>query len=764
MLRRKLRDESGNALITVIIITLVLAIILGSLASNTIANNKMNQSTIETDKAYLAARSGIEVIKQIALDESKSSAVLNARVKDNDTSSSKDVTIDLGNDMGKATVKVIEMEEWVQEQDEAGVFLFEPDGSPKLIKKRTDKQVKLVSMGDYDGKHYVVSRVVAVNPKKTGDFDLRKRAYTKTGDTTDSALKGGIQGDVIITGGGDTTIHGANGKHPLHKIIAIKNLDMVGTDDMQCELIATGGHLVLSCSATVDTDILVGLKKNIGDSVLNPYFKAQNTLVKGTVKCEGDVLLQGTVNIGTLPVGTDYSATPVLIAGGDLVVDGGSGARIDGSEVTITNEGSVLSSGGRNEINGTAVIGGNGTIGGTTIVYGDVICYGDLTLGEAVTVYGTVYVGGKLTWKCNGNTNKGRVAYAGSSLSAATGVGSADITVYKSLVTSSIANSSKYNGIEYVYATDGGGITANAAVLKSKLDNTFNTGQDLVGADAYVTEELQQSPTPYVTMPSSLASAAVQPINDSVTDSVEITGNCILQGNGTAYGQWYGDKSIIYVNAKNNDIDILVRGDVVLGCRGTILINDGGGAHKVRMFMENGSSLTVDSGKSNASWAFVPVSDKAANKTLDEFKSVSGGNNFGWRGDGSTTQNEYVDLSKMPRFYLLAERTASTKAYATITLNNSGYIPAAVIAPGLTINACNDRTGITEDSSSNNPLNWSLTGATPIIYGLALCDNLDFGGYNKTAIKYYTEFGENESTAALNLLADLSGVVTYSTE
>ena len=65
MLRRKLRDERGSAIIMVILICLVLTITLGGLATSTIVNSNVSQSNTETDKAYLAARSGIEIMKNI---------------------------------------------------------------------------------------------------------------------------------------------------------------------------------------------------------------------------------------------------------------------------------------------------------------------------------------------------------------------------------------------------------------------------------------------------------------------------------------------------------------------------------------------------------------------------------------------------------------------------------------------------------------------------------------------------------------------------
>ena len=767
MLKRKLRDQSGNALITVILICLVLSIILAGLSRETTSNTQVNQANMEADQAYLAARSAIEMLKQAGQDPDNAELIRDASYTPtelNSGASDKDLQIDFGH-MGGATVKVVQQTIKKTQYDPTGAVVL-VGGVPQIREEVDEHKVLLVSRGYCNGKSYVISRKIdlvgdEVPPPPDGKFIFRSKAYTKFG-SSETVLGSGVQGDVMIASpNGKVTLCGAYADHPIGNLVAVGNLDCKqkagDTGTVRCKLIATGGHLDLSTCAhpIVDGDILVGLQKNIGDSTYDPWFACTQLDCKGHLFVEGEIKELKNSRIGN-PTINDYYSEVVVKCGGDFTSSADGDTKIN--------------------IYGSLVVGGDAVIRATN-VYGDVICYGDVTIDPDVAIYGNVYAGGKVDLKENGafplvyDTAK---IYAGGELKAVsqntpskTTAYAARFSGYGNLVLSSSASSTAYKGVLYNYNES----NANASTLKTKLNQEF-TGADFVGADKYIQNEVLSTPIPTVKIPSTLATAPKvymsQMNNEDDTGAIEIKNDCILVGDGNVHGDWHTNQ-FIYVNASENDIDILIQGDesntaqgdLGFAGNGSFVINDGGGAHKVRIFMTGNTAIRAQN------WAtslFLPISDSYPNATLEELVAA-GSNKFG----------TYLDITKIPRFYILSDYVMSDTGDANrplLELNGTGYVPGYIIAPGIKITLGAGRSPVCGDKVDTDGSYVKVTdmsfwkqegGNVPAIHGLLVCDDMDFGGFVGSAIWYDERVGDevNKPQRYYDFTTDLADVVVY---
>ncbi len=241
-MKRILKNNNGSTLLFVMLVALVLSISLLSLSATSIGNTTKLQANYQSDKAYLAARSGYEIMKSLAEDSDTSDKIRASRDLDA-------ITMDLDN-VGEVEVKVYTAYKQVQATNPiTGYLVYDTEGNPVYEDVVDDNKVKLECLGKCDGSSYLLTRYMEIAEGSSTDAIFATKAYTQYGDmgTEDDPMiiNGGVQGDILILGDGYLTITNSGMPTPMHKVIVVGNLDLSsggGSSDNSFDLIATGGH------------------------------------------------------------------------------------------------------------------------------------------------------------------------------------------------------------------------------------------------------------------------------------------------------------------------------------------------------------------------------------------------------------------------------------------------------------------------------------------------------------------------------------------
>lgn len=734
---KKLNNNNGSTLLLVMMVSVVLSILLLSLSNTSIVNTRNNQATFQSEKAYLAARSGYELMCSMGKDSTKSDKIRASREKN-------PIKMDFG-DLGNANVSVFTTTKWVQDYDASGNPLYidasgnqtlTPTATPKLVEVVDDERVKVECVGDYDGKKFKLVRYVSLKLGTTTSHPFEKRAYTQYGNK-DIEVDGGIDGPVLIVGDAKVTVKNAQNVNAMHEIICSGNLDMAsnGTDN-QFDFIVAGGYLKMGAGMRVLTDVLVGTLKPDGSS--DSFFTGIGPVIYGALKCEGHIVLDTATKIGlsnwdTTTASVIDPTAMVLYSGEDIYI--GYGFTATGDPTTKNNSGM--------DFYGGIVCGGDLHISGTTRVYGDIICDGNVFIENNATFYGNIYA-------------RGNVVDTGSSTTGAA-MFPTGAAIYAGGVVSTKCPNENGNLIDPATGN------CTSTVLAPKLSMYFN-GVDYVGAEAYLDAEIFGAPKPMVKIPDKFNTMTPYVFNtvestcwwcmdimphvahtkyELADNVVVINSDCVIDTD-LSLGGW--TNKTLYFDASDNDIDVLLDCNINITDGARVVVNDGAGQHRVRLFMKDGATINL---KSNAGlYAILPVSDAKADMADTEV----------------TNLDAIIDYSKIPQLYIFAENDSNT----TISLGGGAqYIPGYVIAPSLAIDTSGGMGAHhyrDEDGEDGSEVTKSKY---PFVNGLLVCDHMDFSKGTCTFVRYDRNLEDlpdgSPSPTGQKFTAALADVIYYNT-
>ncbi len=743
--------RDGNVLIMAVMLCALL-FIWGSVTLRTVhINENIRENVGYEENAYLAAKSGIEVFKKLAATESGANKIRSARGKDA-------MTMDLG-DFGQADIKVYTVTKKQQDRYSDGSLKFEADGiTPIMVDVIDDERVKIECTGKYEDRSFKLIRYENIIPANNNTFPFEKKAYTQYSDK-DIILNGHIDGPILVYGDARVNVLNALNEslsggvdHEMHELIASGNVDMRpiggGSSSVVFKYIVAGGHLIIAEGEEVKGDVLVGSKNEDGTVKDGVYFYGEVPVIGGALKCEGDIILGNTAKIGT----TNWDGTSCINS--NEIVLWSNGRTYVGYSCTAGDTGySNLSPENSSKyIYGGIVSKGDLYIYGTATIYGDIYCNGNVYIEQYPTIYGNIYAAGEVN-QVLGNADtfpNNSEIWAGGNIT----VGDQVTNVAKKSV-------------------------SDGSITQEDLDSillTYFDGRDIIGADKYLTDEKIKSPRPIVTFPSKFSTMTPQsfltsvctgctdpaynthaehkaivtcywctnaPYYDSETYThtphqveadyncsgcgdpaynvhtshpidtsgpIHITADCIIDEDIVLNGR------NMYIDASNNDIDIMLRGSITTDNNGMIFINDGAGAHKVRLFMDSSAQINLKN-----SWGgytgFASISDAYPTLAVDDLPV--------------NALDTKVAPGKVSQFYVFSRDGGSPE------INMSGsavYMAAYVIAPDLTVNIT-DGSGRGQQYSNGDTVDFS-NSKYPYLYGLFTVSVVNFCDKPSTHIKY----------------------------
>jgi cytoskeletal protein CcmA (bactofilin family) len=770
-LRDRFKDESGSALVTVVILGAAILIVVMALLSTVNTTNIINRNVDNSENAYLAARSGITMLTDAGADKDFAAKLVNS------IDNASPIEMDFG-DVGKCKVYV---KDAGQDTDPNGIII---------------KKVKVECTGIYDSSEFTLSRYLTI--KQTGtvnNSELKTCAYTHFGDG-DMVIDGGIEGNVNIIGSGHITNEKANEDHPMHDVVCANELVLTNSGSVY-DLIASGKYLYLG-AVTVNTEVYVGsYLRDENDKKLDElrddiYCYLDTSRVNSVVRCEGVTILGGSASINesnanasnTDVINPDQKA---ILSGGDLYLGYTlpstsadtykTGDSYKNPDSTVNTSLGLSTNNAGQDIYGSIVSGGDINIASTAKIYGDIIAKGDVNLNTNCTVYGKIYAGGNVTFSSGLNTSisgafpnsDDRVIYAGGTIT---------------------MNSPNIHKSDFE-------IHENASLVPNY--STYFNGSDFVAAASYFNDQYESTPKPTTNIPSRLYS--LPETRQSDTNSVMVTQTCWyctdptycpldmsqtcwwcsdydgspywvdvswgrqhVQHQGVAAHQVHqvattdpptyqdvvtdvkkvhitsdtrlvGDINLptdeykLYIDCSPQDgsstgqnIDILLQGNITIGNGGGIFINDNGGQNQIRIFMTEGSSISMQSGYGATYKGMYVISDDDADIDMDSLPSNSNGS--------------CIDINKVPQLYIFGEEGVNN---ITLDVGTYGYIPGYVLTPYIDVQTSSNAhcyvNGSTLGKDPTNPSSDSPANY-PFFYGMLMCNSLQFNQGTNTFVKY----------------------------
>ena len=405
-LSRFANNKNGSVLTLVIGVSAVTFIIVMALLSLVNNTTQVNANVNSSDRAYLAARSGITLISKEGSNKDFAKKLYESCLPAGTAASDSNAIFFKYDDPDDSVAGDVTL---------CKVWAFD-EGNISTGTGALEKKVKVICTGvSDDGQEFTLTRFFKF--KQSGVVntnEMKTTAYTHYGDG-DIKIVGGIDGDVIIIGNGHIDSSQANLNNRMHKVVCTNSLNLNNSGSVY-KLLATGKHLIFD-SGHIDTEVYVGSTKY--DSVSykftdvledNIFCSIRNTNVGSAIRCEGETIVGNTIIVNvnnaefasgvTGPTGGmgNYGLNDVIgvkksedaiISRGDVYI----GYFTDSESFTVGD--SVPQDGGGNKICGNVISGGDVHLYGTSTVYGDIICKGNLYLEDnGIQITGNIYVGG----------------------------------------------------------------------------------------------------------------------------------------------------------------------------------------------------------------------------------------------------------------------------------------------------------------------------------------------------------------------------------
>jgi hypothetical protein len=520
-----LQKGKGSILTTVIIISAVVFILATALLSVVNNTNTVNLSVDNSEKAYLAARSGITLVGEAGADTSFAQKLYDSKLDKGttlDDSNAITFTLDDPDDNVDGNVTLCKL--WAVD---AGT---DTNSNGELI-----QILELKCTGISGGKEFTLTRKINLTQKGVSKkTEINPTAYTHYGNG-DIKIVGGIEGDVIIIGDGNVYNTQATLTNRMHNLVCTNQLELENSSSVY-ESIATGKHLILNGSARVDENVRVGsyaLDDNLQftDTLYpNIFASIQNSDVGGQVICEGTTILgnsaciysnnaKSTVNItdpdaspynanGTYMWNTIYdverkadgSSKDAVLSGGPVYI-GYFAKASDNYQVGTTPPADGAGAG--MVICGNVVANGDVYINATCTIYGDIIANGNVYFqsgANGAVVHGNIYAAGNVEFNQNTTTSS---TFPNSSSQVFAG---GDVTTINT-----------YNGWPELVASSSSNLGASVPKM-----STFS-GNYMTGAAEWFKSNYEGSPKPTTTFPYTKFDSA--PRIDA-TQTVENTVTC----------------------------------------------------------------------------------------------------------------------------------------------------------------------------------------------------------------------------------------------
>ncbi len=754
-------NNKGSTLVLVVLVGACLFIVTASLLMSVNVGTNTNSVYNDSEKAYLAAKSGIQLLEDTGgdsdiINEVYSSCDGDAFVMDFD-------------DLGTCTVNVTSTSD------------------PETVDSATGQKTKYVlaeCTGEYEGQQFVMTRKIQLKGIPTGDAstsnDIPTSAYTQYSDEK-PFFDGAIDGQVNILSETLIDLKNAHIEKPIDTINCLGSINLKNSGIVANTLAA--GKALYFDKCTAKENIYVGSEStDSGDDV---FFYGTGSSIVGSISCEGDVIVNdfGAATMAdTFPKGIgsgNYDiVNDTLISESFAAIKAGHGAESKvylGYSATITE--------GEDDISYSAPTPSSNV----TTVYGDVLCDGDVYLSGSVHVYGDIVCSGKVTvaspgWglKIDGNIYANEIDFQGQQWPAnmpETFTGGADLYAQTSIV---FANSActpealSENGVN-IHPND------SSTALVSELGRIVG---NFVGAADYFDAVLEKNAggiRPTTKFPDSLSSLPIvqfeEPACDDESVAKYITGNNSAGGNAQVLYitgsccvdlplalNGYYPINYLYIDTSkyNTDIDIYLTTDITTADGGFILVNDNGGQNLIRIFMESGSSINFTNSDTDFS-GILPVAG-----TLDDYVPYNFSAENGFTDFPNSAMDYRVDQSKVPNLYIFAKEPADkTDPAATssvdINIGVSGYIPGYTLTPYADIiSASNSHCYVSGTKVGYKADDETTKDSTniPFFYGMLMCHSAKLEGGTMTSVKYNDEL-DTDSRVLDNFARATAGVFYY---
>lgn len=721
-------NSRGSILALVVMVGACLFIVISAMLLSVNVNTNENRVINNSENAYLAAKSGIQLLEDTGSD----STIINQVYKSIDQ---EPIVMNFG-DLGTCEIKVKSAE--AETTDASG---------------NKTRMVMAECTGKYEGQTFTLTRKLKLTGTPVGSpatsTDIPMSAYTQF-SSSEVKLDGAMDGHTNILSDALVKFENASVNNPIDTVNAMGSIHL-GNSGILANSLGVGKSIDWTRSV-IKNNVYVGANNDDGSLKDGIFMYAEGSSVGGTIMCEGDLIVTGFDSDlngykGGIGVNNYDTVNNKLIAENFDAIRAGHG---DTSKVYIGYQATVAddaqsytlgkwgnTTGMSCNVYGRVLVNGDLYINSTSKIYGDIICTGKVVLDNywGYQIYGNIYAK-EVEVKLNTNADYyGTTTFPNGTEIYALG----NITFANSGITNEEFSS---KGIK---------LYPNQSTISKLIEVSGN----FVGAADYF-EDIKDdngggTDRPTTTFPSELSSlptvqfanpacddpsvAALYTGNDSnggTVNALHITKSCRIDQAINLNGQYPINDMYIDTSAYDENIDIYLTGSITRNDAGVIAINDNGGKNRVRIFMEDGSAIKFD-GNDSTRPGFLVVSDDAADSN---FLSGDGFTSFPY-----STMDYKIDQSKVPQLYFFAkepeDKTQTTNA--TFDIGQAGYIPGYVLTPYLDIiSSANSHCYQSNTKVGYDPSNDSVKKATnvPFIYGMIMCNWGKFQGGTMTSVKF----------------------------
>lgn len=779
MLKRLIKiseNKSGSILSLVIIIGAALFIITSGLLMTVANTNAVTKNVDNSENAYLAARSGITLLADAGKDSAFAQKIVDSmgqtdpiKLDFGDQGKCEAVVTDMGDaaDGSGVVYKTAKVECTGMYEGSSfkltRYFKLKQSGTAKTNELKTCAYLHygdgdMIIDGGIEGNVYIIGNGHIQNDKANVDHPMHdvvcsnELVLSNSGCVYNLIAAGRylVLGEALINtevyvGSNKLDIDGKFTSELNDGIYAYLHGSTVSSV-LRCE-----GVTVIGGYTSINSDNAI---YDAADNVVGVFNSSQPAVISG-----GDLYLGYNVtNTSTYNPGDSYKNSASTVNTKDGLTGGDNAGQV---------------------IYGGIVSGGDVYIDSTVEIYGDIIALGDVTINTNCTIHGNIYAGGNVVLSSAMNTSLAaafpdstkRVIEAGGTVTFnSPNIKRADFNSVSENVSPVTNHSLYFNGSDFVGAADYFKTQYESAPkpttnIPARLYSLVETKQSetniqIETAPCYsdcgerVLDMSQKCNANYWWHPDCnptdeniakgwwsadgithyehygvythpwghLKATTDPPTQISVTttmDKIHITEDARLVGDFNLPDENY--KLYIDTSVNNQDIDILLEGNINVG-NGGIFVNDNGGANQIRIFMTEGSSINLNSTYGPNYKCIYTISDAAKNTDIGALPS--------------TSSSSCIDIQKVPQLYIFAQEG---KDNITLDAGTYGYIPGYVLTPYLNIKTdSNAHCYVTGSPIGKNPTNITQesTANYPFFYGMLMCNSLEFHQGTNTFVKY----------------------------